>query len=233
MPENVVIVIARADDTTFGLLHSRFHGLWSLRMCTWMGKGNDPRYTPTTCFETSPFPATHEALDAAVAAAYGWADDTAAMPDEEILRRLLAPNRERSAAEVLAVPHWKSLAQASEQWRGGAVAKVTTRGAEHLFRPAAFVFADKEGVQWVEPSYADPHGASSPALHRCEGPWLAWNRVQGADWTVELVPCDPREPSHAGARAALDWHTRWLAQQSRSWQAERKAVWKKIKPVKA
>ncbi len=26
-------------------------------MCTWMGKGNDPRYTPTTCFETFPFPA--------------------------------------------------------------------------------------------------------------------------------------------------------------------------------
>ena len=38
----------------------------------------------------------HEALDAAVAAAYGWADYTPAMPDEEILRRLLALNRERS-----------------------------------------------------------------------------------------------------------------------------------------
>jgi hypothetical protein len=39
----------------------------------------------------------HEALDAAVAAAYGWADWTAAMPDEDILRRLLALNRERAA----------------------------------------------------------------------------------------------------------------------------------------
>jgi len=38
----------------------------------------------------------HRALDAAVATAYGWADDTPAMPDEEILRRLLALNRERS-----------------------------------------------------------------------------------------------------------------------------------------
>ena len=26
-------------------------------MCTWLGVGNDPRYTPTTCFETFPFPA--------------------------------------------------------------------------------------------------------------------------------------------------------------------------------
>jgi len=25
-------------------------------MCTWLGKGNDPRYTPTTTFETFPFP---------------------------------------------------------------------------------------------------------------------------------------------------------------------------------
>jgi len=52
-----VVGIARADDTTFGILHSRFHELWSLRMCTWLGVGNDPRYTPTTCFETFPFPA--------------------------------------------------------------------------------------------------------------------------------------------------------------------------------
>jgi hypothetical protein len=34
----------------------------------------------------------HQALDAAVAAAYGWPDYTPAMPDEEILRRLLALN---------------------------------------------------------------------------------------------------------------------------------------------
>jgi hypothetical protein len=38
----------------------------------------------------------HQALDAAVAAAYGWTDYTPKMPDEEILRRLLALNLERS-----------------------------------------------------------------------------------------------------------------------------------------
>jgi hypothetical protein len=57
MPENLCVAITRADDTTFGILHSRFHELWSLRMCSWLGVGNDPRYTPTTCFETFPFPA--------------------------------------------------------------------------------------------------------------------------------------------------------------------------------
>ena len=38
-------VIARDDDTTFGILHSRFHEAWSLRLCTWFGQGNDPCYT--------------------------------------------------------------------------------------------------------------------------------------------------------------------------------------------
>lgn len=39
----------------------------------------------------------HEALDKAVAAAYGWQDYTPAMPDEDILRRLLALNLARSS----------------------------------------------------------------------------------------------------------------------------------------
>jgi type II restriction/modification system DNA methylase subunit YeeA len=191
VPDKNLVVIARADDTTFGILHSRFHELWSLRLCTWLGVGNDPRYTPTTTFETFPFPAgltprdtapvpgqpsppcfaaqvpaaniaaaarrlvelrdnwlnppewterisevvpgypdrivakpgheaelkkrtltnlynarptwlvnAHQALDAAVAAAYGWTDYTPNMPDEEILRRLLALNLARKAAEA-------------------------------------------------------------------------------------------------------------------------------------
>ncbi|MEN9436910.1 MAG: hypothetical protein RIR09_1565, partial [Pseudomonadota bacterium] len=55
IPENLCVAIARADDTTFGILHSRFHELWSLRMGTSLE--DRPRYTPTTCFETFPFPA--------------------------------------------------------------------------------------------------------------------------------------------------------------------------------
>ena len=172
-PDSATIAIARDDDTTFGILHSRFHEIWSLRLGTWLGKGNDPRYTPTTTFETFPFPRgltpdilvadyaddprsvvvaleaqrlvelrdrwlnppewvewvdepvpgypkrpvardedaakalkkrtltnlynarpqwladAHEALDAAVAAAYGWPAD---ISDDEVLRELLALN---------------------------------------------------------------------------------------------------------------------------------------------
>ncbi|MDP1649746.1 MAG: hypothetical protein Q8M01_16310 [Rubrivivax sp.] len=200
-PDQALITVAREDDTTLGLLHSRLHELWSIRLGTSIGVGNDPRYTPTTCFETFPFPAgltpadtahqrtesidggalipaglapavraraaaiaatahrlvtlrdawlnppewtdrvpevvplgmatspyperivarpgyeidlakrtltnlynqrptwlaqAHEALDAAVAAAYGWADYSPAMADEEVLRRLLALNLARA-----------------------------------------------------------------------------------------------------------------------------------------
>ncbi|WP_206736142.1 class I SAM-dependent DNA methyltransferase [Bradyrhizobium betae] len=55
-PDHQLIAIARDDYTTFGVLHSRFHEAWSLQLGTWLGVGNDPRYTPTTTFETFPFP---------------------------------------------------------------------------------------------------------------------------------------------------------------------------------
>jgi type II restriction/modification system DNA methylase subunit YeeA len=55
-PDHQLIVIARDDDVTFGVLHSRFHEAWTLKLCTWLGVGNDPRYTPSTTFETFPFP---------------------------------------------------------------------------------------------------------------------------------------------------------------------------------
>ncbi len=179
LPDCQLIAIARDDDVSFGVLHSRIHEVWALKQCSWLGIGNDPRYTPTTTFETFPFPegltpnlpadsyvsdsravriaeaakrlnelreawlnppewvervpevvpgypdrilpkAGHEAelkkrtltnlynarpawldhahkeLDLAVAAAYGWTDYTPEMCEDEILRRLLALNFQRS-----------------------------------------------------------------------------------------------------------------------------------------
>lgn len=56
IPDHQLIVFAREDDYFFGVLHSHIHEAWALRQGTWLGKGNDPRYTPTTTFETFPFP---------------------------------------------------------------------------------------------------------------------------------------------------------------------------------
>jgi hypothetical protein len=46
------VVIARSDDTTFGILHSRFHELWSLRLGTSLE--DRPRYTPPPASKPSP-----------------------------------------------------------------------------------------------------------------------------------------------------------------------------------
>ncbi len=54
VPDSAVIAISRDDDTTFGILHSRFHETWSLRLGSSLE--DRPRYTPGTTFETFPFP---------------------------------------------------------------------------------------------------------------------------------------------------------------------------------
>ncbi len=75
VPDQQLIVFARADDYSFGVLHSRAHELWATKMGTWMGVGNDPRYTPTTCFETFPFPEPTEEQRDAIAGAAKRLDD--------------------------------------------------------------------------------------------------------------------------------------------------------------
>ncbi len=57
LPANVVIVFGRGDDYFLGMLHSRVHEVWSLAQGTQLReKESGARYTPTTCFETFPFP---------------------------------------------------------------------------------------------------------------------------------------------------------------------------------
>jgi hypothetical protein len=55
LPDKRLIVIARADDTTFGILHSRMHELWALKLGATLE--DRPCYRPSTSFETFPFPA--------------------------------------------------------------------------------------------------------------------------------------------------------------------------------
>ena len=56
LPDSRINAIARDDVVTFGILQSRFHEMWSLRLGGWHGVGNDPQYTPRMGFETFPFP---------------------------------------------------------------------------------------------------------------------------------------------------------------------------------
>ena len=67
LPDSAVVAIASDEDHTFGVLHSRFHEVWALAMGTQLE--TRPRYTPTTCFETFPFPRSTDAQQDAIGAA--------------------------------------------------------------------------------------------------------------------------------------------------------------------
>ena len=67
LPDSATIAIARDDDYTFGVLHSIVHEVWSLKMGTQLE--SRPRYTPTTTFETFPFPRPSDSQKLAIAEA--------------------------------------------------------------------------------------------------------------------------------------------------------------------
>jgi hypothetical protein len=67
LPDSSCFAFARNDDYFFGVLHSRFHEVWALKLGTRLE--TRPRYTPTTSFETFPFPEPNEKQRSAIAAA--------------------------------------------------------------------------------------------------------------------------------------------------------------------
>lgn len=73
---DATVVFLREDDYFFGVLHSRFHELWA------RGKGSQLReaesgfrYTPTTCFETFPFPKPTDEQKSAISKAAASLDE--------------------------------------------------------------------------------------------------------------------------------------------------------------
>jgi type II restriction/modification system DNA methylase subunit YeeA len=66
LPDHQLFAFARTDDYFYGVVHSRFHAVWSLKQGTRLE--TRPRYTPTTCFENFPFPRPTPAQEAAIAA---------------------------------------------------------------------------------------------------------------------------------------------------------------------
>ena len=67
LPDHRLFVFARNKDDFFGILHSRFHEVWSLRMGSSLE--DRPSYSGSTCFETFPFPRAMPEQESAIAAA--------------------------------------------------------------------------------------------------------------------------------------------------------------------
>ncbi len=106
LPDHQLIVIARDDDYTFGVVHSRPHELWARAMGTQVREAESGfRYTPTTTFETFPFPRPTGAQRDAIASAAkkldqlrrGWLDPEGASPAELKRRTLTALYNARPA----------------------------------------------------------------------------------------------------------------------------------------
>jgi hypothetical protein len=70
LPDHQLVAFGREDDYTFGVLHSRVHEVWARANGTQVRERESGfRYTPTTCFETFPFPEATDAQREAVASA--------------------------------------------------------------------------------------------------------------------------------------------------------------------
>jgi hypothetical protein len=125
LPDSALIVFARADDYAFGVLHSRAHELWARATGTQVREVESGfRYTPTTCFETFPFPRPTDAQRDAIAEAArdldrlrtGWLNPPG-LSDADLAKRTLtnlynarptwlAQAHERLDAAVLAAYGW-------------------------------------------------------------------------------------------------------------------------------
>jgi hypothetical protein len=125
LPDSALIAFARDDDCTFGVLHSRVHELWARGTGTQVREVESGfRYTPTTTFETFPFPRPTDTQRDAIAEAArhldrlrtGWLNPPG-LSDADLARRTLtnlynarptwlAQAHERLDATVLAAYDW-------------------------------------------------------------------------------------------------------------------------------
>jgi hypothetical protein len=196
-------VFARADDTTFGILHSRFHELWSLRMCTWLGVGNDPRYTPTTCFETFPFPA---GLTPA---------DTAHRRTEQIEGGALIP-------ADLADPH----TEARVGRRTGAISKSEAYEPTASAPPTPGANHEPTAAADHKPTPRQAAEAIARAAHRLNALREAW--LNPPEWTrrvPEVIPLGMEKSPYPDRIEALPGHEKELAERTLTKLYNQRPAW--------
>lgn len=114
----------------------------------------------------------------------------------------------------------QSLEDLTRGWPGAVIA--INEGEETTFRLAAFVFEVRDGIAWVEPSYADPAGAGTHALHIRRGTWRALGVLAADRWELQVLPFVPVDADMLGD--GLVWFAGWLKAQGRTWAEERERV---------
>ncbi|WP_370318229.1 class I SAM-dependent DNA methyltransferase [Salipiger sp. IMCC34102] len=56
LPDQTLVVIGSDDAAVFTILNSGVHTAWARETGSWLGVGNDQRYTKSRCFDPFPFP---------------------------------------------------------------------------------------------------------------------------------------------------------------------------------
>ena len=125
LADHALVVFMRDDDYTFGILHSRVHEVWARAMGTQLREVESGfRYTPTTCFETFPFPdptpvqraRVGEAARRLVELRDGWLNPPALAPADLAKRTLTNLYNQRPTWLVNAHAELDAAASASYGW---------------------------------------------------------------------------------------------------------------------
>ena len=95
LPDHRLFVFARSDDFAFGVLQSRVHAVWALKMGSTLE--DRPAYLNTTCFETFPFPHGTQDQQSAISLAAkdlndlreGWLNPEGMIGAKELAKRTL------------------------------------------------------------------------------------------------------------------------------------------------
>ncbi len=142
LPDCQLFAFAYSDDHFFGILHSRPHETWARRQGTQVRERESGfRYTPTTCFETFPFPEPTDTQREAIA--------SAAKELDELRSHWLNPP-EWTRTEVLEFP-----GSADGPWKRY-VDPATVDAAGHRHRPLSAFGSQGRGMcQAVEETDAD------------------------------------------------------------------------------
>lgn len=137
IPDHQLHVFAREDDYFFGVLHSTLHEKWSLRLGTSLE--DRPRYTPSTTFETFPFPYSpgkeptdapaHQAISAAARALHEERDAWLNPPEWESMAAGSSSYRDRTLTNLYNALEWL---RAGGENGGGRIPDAARRFAPRL-----------------------------------------------------------------------------------------------------
>ena len=227
LPDTATVCIARSDDTTFGCLQSRIHVVWAKELGSSLE--DRPRYTPTSCFETFPFP---EGFSPAETSRWGVETSSEGAVIPARLSPACRPHAEAIALAAKQLNEWRDAWLNPPEWtrRVQDVVPIGLERSPYPLRIEVKLGHEKDvALRTLTKLYnAQPtwlvrvHGALDTAVAAAYG-WtdyslsisdaeilkrlLALNRLRAAQPAKDVLALKPgRDELHAGAQKTLPLH---------------------------